>query len=180
MTYRKEQVLDYLEYMVDTNGVIYNKNGTVKKYSINHKGYAIVNFYVNNKRMGVAIHTVVAKQFIPNSDVCKTQVNHKDGNKLNNKVSNLEWTTPKENTEHSKNVLMHDKTGSNSSCAVKVQATNDFERIEFNSIMDAAKHFFPNAEYKKLRQVQNSIYRALSKQRNSYKGYVWTYIQQNN
>ena len=177
MTYRKEQVLDYPEYMVDTNGVIYNKNGTVKKYSINNKGYAIVNFYVNNKRTGLAIHTIVAKQFIPNSDAYKTQVNHKDGNKLNNEVSNLEWTTPKENTEHSRNVLMHDQTGSNSSCAVKVRATNDIESIEFDSIMDAAKHFFPNSDYKKLRQVQNSIYRALSKQRNSYKGYIWTYVQ---
>lgn len=47
------------------------------------------------------IHRLVAKYFVPNDDQeHKTQVNHKDGNKSNNKKENLEWVTPQENTAH--------------------------------------------------------------------------------
>ena len=47
------------------------------------------------------VHRVVAKVFLENNDKNKTQVNHIDANRLNNKVSNLEWCTPKENVYHS-------------------------------------------------------------------------------
>lgn len=103
--YRREPVKGYEEYEVDTNGIVYGKNGKPLKYSLNYKGYCMINFYVNHKRTGFGIHTLVAKQFIPNNNINKNQVNHKDGNKTNNSVDNLEWVTSGENMRHSVDVL---------------------------------------------------------------------------
>ena len=46
MEYKREPVKGYEEYEVDTNGVVYGKNGKPLKYSINHNGYCIINFYI--------------------------------------------------------------------------------------------------------------------------------------
>ena len=68
----------------------------------NHKdGYKLVglsNGQTGNKTF-LAVHRLVAQAFIPNPEH-KEQVNHIDGNKSNNTVSNLEWVTPKENVTH--------------------------------------------------------------------------------
>lgn len=66
---------------------------------VNNKGYKLVALYKNSKAHGIAIHRLVAQAFIP-YEVDKLHVNHKDGNKLNNNTTNLEWVTPKENTRH--------------------------------------------------------------------------------
>lgn len=55
----------------------------------------------NGKRKHHKVHRLVAKAFIPNPQN-KKQVNHKDGNKQNNSVTNLEWVTDRENKEHQK------------------------------------------------------------------------------
>lgn len=176
MEYKKESVKNFPEYQIDTNGVVYGKNGKPLSYSLNHKGYCIINFYVEHKRIGFAIHTLVATQFIPNDDpLHKTQVNHKNGDKTKNNVENLEWTTPKENMRHRVDVLKIGLREDNHR-AVKIVALGYGERLEFDCIMNAAEHFNPNADYKHLRYTQNSIYRALSGLRNTYMGYTWIYV----
>lgn len=71
-----------------------------KKPSIN-KGYHKVGIIENNCKKERFIHRLVAKAFIPNPEN-KPEVNHINGDKSNNTISNLEWVTPKENMAHSR------------------------------------------------------------------------------
>ena len=63
------------------------------------KGYQRINLHHKGNARKFTIHRLVAIAFIDNPQ-SKPQVNHIDGNKLNNNASNLEWNTAKENTNH--------------------------------------------------------------------------------
>ena len=62
-------------------------------------GYSIATIHVNNETKQVKLHRLVGYAFIPNPHN-KPQINHKDGIKDNNYYLNIEWCTPKENTDH--------------------------------------------------------------------------------
>lgn len=62
----------------------------------NNKGYLLIKLSKNNVRKAYTIHRLVAEAYIPNPEN-KEQVNHKDENKENNCVNNLEWMTNEEN-----------------------------------------------------------------------------------
>lgn len=147
------------------------KKGTPLKYSINHKGYCMVVLYVNHTIKGFAVHTLVAKQFIPNPENRPT-VNHKDGNKENNKAENLEWATYKEQMKHAKESLGFEFGKSNRKAIKGYDKKTNGLKYEFDSIADAAKYFSDEKNY---RYCQNSIYRVLSGKRKSYKGCIWKY-----
>ncbi len=88
-------------YSVTEDGrVINNKRNKEKKACIDKHGYLKVGLNDQNKKYFV--HRLVALTYIENPDNKET-VNHKDGNKLNNHVSNLEWMTNAENIKHAHN-----------------------------------------------------------------------------
>lgn len=90
-------------YQVSNTGFVKSfqtKTPFIKKFNKNHQGYLSVALCLDNKVKLVKIHRLVAEAFLPNPEN-KPQVNHKDGNKSNNHVDNLEWVTASENIKHS-------------------------------------------------------------------------------
>ena len=71
-------------------------------YTLNNRGYHSVGI----RRKTHMVHRLVAQAFVPNPD-SKPFVNHIDGNKLNNHVSNLEWCTVQENNQHARETGLH-------------------------------------------------------------------------
>ena len=74
-----------------------NREKILNPFSDNN--YLNVDLFKNRKKKRYKIHRLVAITFIPNIDN-KPEVNHIDGNKENNCISNLEWTTSSENMQH--------------------------------------------------------------------------------
>lgn len=72
---------------------------TNKYFNVNGRGYLGVCLIYNRRRKTKHIHRLLAESFIPNPKN-KPQVNHIDGNKLNNSLNNLEWVTASENIIH--------------------------------------------------------------------------------
>src|SRR5690606_38396846 len=86
-------------YEVSTTGRVRNSStGKIKAKTL-LRGYEKVCLWKQGTVNSPLVHRLVAKAFIPNPNN-KPQVNHKDGNKQNNCVSNLEWVTAKENIGH--------------------------------------------------------------------------------
>ena len=73
-----------------------------KKHPMKQGGYLQTTLYKNNQSKTVVVHRLVAEAFIPNPDNLP-QVNHKDHDKTNNCVDNLEWCTAKYHSNHKRN-----------------------------------------------------------------------------
>ena len=78
------------------------KQERILKQSRDSSGYKQVCLTKNSKKKSYSIHKMMAIAFIPNLEN-KEQVNHKDGNKINNIIDNLEWCTYHENLRHAMN-----------------------------------------------------------------------------
>lgn len=161
-------------YVTDTGCLYSRKNGRFRKLKLKptHDGYFLARFQKTGKeRIVLGIHRLVAQTFIPNPDN-KPEVNHKDGNKANNNVSNLEWVTHGENIKHSYDFLgrkhgMLGRKGKNSSYSKKIQQIKDNKVIaEFWGCFEAERItgvFAPN------------IWACLKNKRKTAGGYLWQY-----
>ena len=104
-----KNITRYPEYQVSNLGNIRSKDsvdvknrvrkGVILKPQQDKFGYIRYRISVKNTKYTIRCHRIVAEEFIENPQN-KEQVNHKDGDKTNNNVTNLEWVTPSENIQH--------------------------------------------------------------------------------
>lgn len=129
---------NYGNYFITTDGRVWSqKSNKYLKAGLNVPGYKFVFICQNGTKTILAVHRLVALAFIPNVEN-KPFVNHKDGNKLNNLVDNLEWVTRQENMNHaSKNGLL--VSGSFHPGAKKVIDSNTGKI--YNTLKEAAIDF---------------------------------------
>ena len=89
-------------YTIDSKGNIFNSRGKKAYTKIKYNGYMVIK-YGDRRKSGVPkqylVHRLVAETFLENPEN-KPFVNHKDRNKMNNSVDNLEWVDNIENTMH--------------------------------------------------------------------------------
>ncbi|WP_405101481.1 NUMOD4 domain-containing protein [Oceanobacillus sp. FSL H7-0719] len=110
----------------------------------NNQGYYMVKLSKEGKGRDVSVHRLVAETFIPNPDN-KPQVNHIDGNPMNNKVTNLEWVTPQENIDHAWDTGLNKNRGEAHSNAKlneeKVKEIRSLHRLDIYSVKELSEKF---------------------------------------
>ena len=125
-----------------------NYNHTKKEKILNlanSKGYLHVTLYKNSKYKIYKVHRLVAIHFIENPN-SYSQVNHKDENKQNNKVENLEWCTQEYNNNYGTRTQRFSESmkgkfkGSKSPRARKVQCVTTGKK--FNTVKEATEYYF--------------------------------------
>lgn len=95
-----KRIKGFFNYEVSDSGVVRNsKTRQIIKPTLNYCGYQRVGLYHNGKTRTILLHRIVAESFIENINDLP-EVNHLDGDKTNNKVSNLEWSTRIQNMQH--------------------------------------------------------------------------------
>ena len=155
-------------YQVSNLGRVKSKirKGVIKerflKPFLNNQGYELVDLWDNTHKKKL-VHRLVAEAFIPNPDN-KKEVNHIDGNPLNNKADNLEWVSHNENMLHSHRVL-HQRT-------VKGLVINN----KPVRCLDTGEVFISASEAARQKGCsQSNITKAILGERNKAGGLRWAY-----
>jgi hypothetical protein len=133
------QIADHENYMISSLGNVMNI--TTKRLLTSHEqhGYKKItlNYTIDGiiRHFNLRIHRLVAEAFIPNPEN-KKEVNHKNRNKQDNTVENLEWATPSENMRH------HNASGGNRhQVELQMMHSETGEVLVFSSLHEAGRHF---------------------------------------
>jgi hypothetical protein len=146
-------------YYARDDGHIENAlTGKVLSGGKNSRGYLTVSLYDGStpkRPKSFLVHRLVAEAFLGESGL---QINHKDGNKTNNEISNLEFVTAKENTRHSIEVLGNDQFGTNSPvCKLSEEAVKDILSSDLRNA-DLGRKYNVHPAY--VGQIRKGLYRA--------------------
>ena len=154
-------------YITDNKGITRFLKGKIMKQSICHShgsedGYYVVNLHKNHVSNVLMVHLLVACAFIPNP-LDLPIINHKDGDKKNNSVSNLEWSSYSYNNIHALENNLRQPRGN-----IIGQYSISGELIKkYKSICEAAR---------KTGFGRSSISHCVNKRQSSYKGFIWSKI----
>jgi hypothetical protein len=163
---------DYPNYSVSNLGNVKN-NTTNKIMRQNVKGgYCCLSLVNNKKNYTFKVHRLVALAFLSNPDN-KPTVNHKDKNRCNNKLENLEWMTHEEQMEHRSIGLI---LKPNTNKPIYRLSKNDEILDLFNSIEDAGKWAFENKLTMTIHNGRNAISNCLNGLSKFAYNYKWKFI----
>lgn len=145
------EVKGFENYLIYNDGLVFNqKYNRFLKEGTNRYGYKLVCLYKEGKGKMFLVHRLVALHYIPNPDN-KPDVDHIDGDKANNHVSNLRWTTRLENTNAFQKIRINNTSGIKNISFNKSQ-----NRWKYDKIINKKGHtkFFKTKEeaiqYKKI------------------------------
>lgn len=101
MDLQEMAIRDFPEYKVTRDGQVIGKRGKPMKGCVDRCGYheVILSYYPNIQKQ-MLVHRLVLSTFNPIANMDLYEVNHKNGNKLDNRLENLEWCTRSENVKH--------------------------------------------------------------------------------
>jgi len=164
-----------------------SKNGRVKKHQriksfINKYGYieyVLLDKY--KKRQHIQAHRIVAGIFLKKLYSEKRwQVNHIDGNKTNNKISNLEWVTPSENEKHSYKQLGKQSWNKNKKLPSLYKYRGKIRKVaQYDIYGNLIKIWFNPKEAEIVGGFNvKQISAVCNKRQKTHKGYVWSYVEQ--
>ena len=128
------KIENFDKYYVTENGEVISEMNTKpirRKTYITKNGYEIVKLAKNGKYVRKLVHRLVAEAYLPNFSN-HLEVNHIDGNKLNNSLNNIELVTHYDNMKHAHQIKLIDKNK-------KAIVEFDGYKFHFNSYKDAAK-----------------------------------------
>lgn len=149
-----KDIKGYPNYQISNYGRVWNKKK--QKYIpfyITNSGYCQVHMYaINGKRKNELIHRLVALTFIENPNNLP-EVNHKDKNKMNNTVENLEWCNRSYNCRHM-----------STNTTVTKKDINGVFIVKYDSIAEAVE---------KEDITQSGLFTAYYRNYPTYKGYIW-------
>lgn len=91
-------------YQASSQGRIRSRERGLLSPFLSRDGYLVVTVRKEGRRYGTGVHRLIAAAFIPNPEN-KPQINHKNGNRVDNNPENLEWVTCSENNLHRRRVL---------------------------------------------------------------------------
>jgi hypothetical protein len=161
---------DYEDYKINEKGVLVTKDNIVMKKCVSRHGYIHTRLLnKDGKSVGHYVHRLVAQTFIDNPGK-RPHINHKDGNKQNNSVENLEWVTREENMIHAHRVL-NIKKCDNHRCIYRLEL-NGIMIDEWKSVSEAAEKF--NIAINTISTCCSTFNKTKTTMtRNQYNGYGW-------
>lgn len=120
------------------------------------KGYYSVDLMVDGKRIQMRVHRIVASVFLKNKNRCD-EINHKDGNKQNNSVENLEWCTRSENQKHAYNNGLEVMTDE-----IKKKISNKNKKFSKSEQKDILKLHKKGLSFREIARQKNCVHSVIS------------------
>lgn len=135
---------------ITQEGKVLAKDFSERTPKVTPQGYHEMSFYLKEDkiRKWFRIHRIVAEYYIPNPEN-KPFVNHKDGNKANNSVENLEWVTHRENMDHAINFGLVKRAEEN--------ANSKLTTDQAEQICKMLEHGYRNVDIAKSMQIPKSL-----------------------